>query len=564
MTATASPVSKRPALSRAQIADIRVRCQRNPADAAVHNDAVSVFLEAGLNSEALPLLRRLVDLIPTDTERVRQLAAILSESGDDRGALDAYRRIADLFPEADDAQLDLLIAACRVGDAPLGRTACERRLRLNPDNYEALNDLAVLEAAAGNPVAAAAAYDRCLSLNPEYEKGRDNALKFYWDTGQIDTGVALIARLRDTLGDHPDLTSWQQRFEAARARVLPGESVSLSAHDVEPLPVSQVSGRRIMFVTAADTFLRPIVQHLGRRNDVRVEAPRSSPQLAEAMRWADLVWFEWCDAHVVDASHQPKTCPIVCRLHSYEAFTDIPGKVNWRNVDRLILVNNSVGEILDRRWAIPTQRTIIHNGIDPERFPFVPPSARTPGSRRVASVGYINYKKNPSLLLQTLKTLHSWDPGFRLDVAGTHQDPRIEVYMDHLLPRLGVPVEFHGWVADMPAFYAGMNYVLSTSLFESFHYSIAEGMLSGCLPLIHSWKGADEIYPRECIFDTPDEALRIIQRYDTGDADRIAAGYRRYVSDRYNWHDRLQEIDAVLRDVLTDAKERTGDRVSLS
>ena len=32
--------------------------------------------------------------------------------------------------------------------------------------------------------------------------------------------------------------------------------------------------------------------------------------------------------------------------------------------------------------------------------------------------------------------------------------------------------------------------------FESFHYSIAEGTASGCVPVVWPWKGAEEFYPK--------------------------------------------------------------------
>jgi glycosyltransferase involved in cell wall biosynthesis/Flp pilus assembly protein TadD len=556
MSSTAGPIPARVPLSRARIAELRVQCQKDPNAIAPHREAVDVFLDAGLITEALPLLRRLVQMCPDDARTAAQLGAVLTELGEREDALAAYRRAAALQPDSDRAQLDLVMAACGAGDAVTAREACAQRLRLDPNNYEALNDLGLLETAVGNHVAAAAAYERGLSVEPGYKKGRDNALQFYWDTEQYSAGRTLAGRLRALVDSDPDLVAWQRRFDQAGSGVRSDAGETATATIKSAAPGTIVTNRRIAFVAAADTFLKPIIAHLAAHNHVRVVAPQSTPQLAETMRWAELTWFEWCDGYVVEGTRLPKAGKIVCRLHSYEAFTDVPAKVNWRNVDCLILVNRSVEEILDQHARVPVRRRIIHNGVDPHRFPFVPPSRRTPGERNVASVGYINYKKNPALLLQIFKVLHTADPAFRLHVAGTHQDPRIKVYFDHLLPRLQIPVEFHGWVDDMPAFYADMNYVISTSLFESFHYSIAEGMLSGCLPLVHSWKGAEGLYPAECLFDTPAEALEMVRRYEAGDADQIAAGYRQFISDRYNWDDRLREIETLLAEVLAEDRPR--------
>ncbi len=53
---------------------------------------------------------------------------------------------------------------------------------------------------------------------------------------------------------------------------------------------------------------------------------------------------------------------------------------------------------------------------------------------------------------------------------------------------------------DMPEWYAGIDFALSTSDFESFHFTIADGAAAGCTPIILPWEGADEIYPQEWVY----------------------------------------------------------------
>ena len=46
------------------------------------------------------------------------------------------------------------------------------------------------------------------------------------------------------------------------------------------------------------------------------------------MDWADVTWFEWCDKILVHASQKlRKTSRVVCRLHSYEALSNLPMQV---------------------------------------------------------------------------------------------------------------------------------------------------------------------------------------------------------------------------------------------
>ena len=546
-----------PRLTRQRIAELRMKCQTTPDDTVSHQEAVAAFLQDGLYAEALPFLRRLADLRPNDASVATQLAATLTAQGDDRGAFEQCQVAARLEPDSIEAQHNLGVAACKLGDYAAARVAFERKLKLDPSGYETCNDLAVIHTLLQNPEEAAKAYLRCLEINPRYEKARDNAFQFFWETGRFSDGLKLAERLLDAVGHDSELDGWRRRFSEAPAPMTGSMPQTRPGSSAGTVRSTRVTGRKIAVVASSDAFLGPILTHFRRENSVRVFSGRSREELAELVHWADLTWFEWCDALAIEASRLPKTGKSVCRLHSYEAFTEAPAQMNWSNIDCLILVSDAVREILESGPNPPVRKVVIHNGVDPGRFEMV---ARPRRGRKIASVGYINYKKNPSLLLQTFKAIHDWDSRFEFHIAGEHQDPRIKLYFDNLLPRLNLPVTFHGWVKDMPAFYAGMDYVISTSLFESFHYSIAEGMLSGCLPLVHSWKGAEQLYPPSCIFDTPDQAIGLIQRYTGGNPERIAREHRDFIVQRYNWRDRLDEIDNLLTDVLDGRKVQTRRR----
>ena len=55
-----------------------------------------------------------------------------------------------------------------------------------------------------------------------------------------------------------------------------------------------------------------------------------------------------------------------------------------------------------------------------------------------------------------------------------------------------------------------LRYVLSPSDFESFHYSIAEGVASGCVPIIWPWDGAEEFYPDSWIGQNHQEIVEMV------------------------------------------------------
>src|SRR5699024_11002019 len=63
-------------------------------------------------------------------------------------------------------------------------------------------------------------------------------------------------------------------------------------------------------------------------------------------------------------------------------------------------------------------------------------------------------------------------------------------------------VVFDGFGNDMDEWYSKIGIVLSTSDFESFHLTIADGAASGAVPALLNWPGADLIYPDSWISGT--------------------------------------------------------------
>jgi Flp pilus assembly protein TadD len=187
MTPATLSTHQKSSLTRQRIAELRVQCQSEPGSVSLHQDAVREFTAAGLTAEALPLLRRLVKLTPDDLTVARQLAAALAERGEHRDAIAEYRRVAEAEPEAPRSFHDLGVAACAGGEYAVAREAFERKVELDPQSYEAYNDLAVLYGMDRRSDDVERAYRRCLTINPNYEKGRVNALQFFWDAGSDDT-----------------------------------------------------------------------------------------------------------------------------------------------------------------------------------------------------------------------------------------------------------------------------------------------------------------------------------------------------------------------------------------
>ncbi|HSG99334.1 MAG TPA: glycosyltransferase, partial [candidate division Zixibacteria bacterium] len=511
-------------------------------------------LDAGDIATAWPHCRRLASLCETDAG-VQMLAGCAGVAiGElERGA-EFFARVVALEPDNPDGYHNLGLAQMRLGKyvaAALIFEAAISRGFASADNH---HDLAVALSHAGRETEARRALRRALRLEPGHVLSREGLLELCVKAQEYRRAERYLAVwLKQTPAD-ARLAQW--RSALAEAKSGSGDS---QLHD-ELATTTVTKALRIAVFASHDSFIKDISAHLAQRHTVRTFKSGNLNVMRELLEWCDVAWFEWCDTALIQATaHLPKLCPIICRLHSYEAFTDMPEQVDWSKVDRLVFVNESVQTLLEGRIPETLQTAVIHNAVDVEKF------ARAENRRhgkRIASVGYINYKKNPQLLVYCFKKIHDWDPEFELHIAGEHQDPRIRLYMQHLANQLALPITWHGWVADMPAFYEKMDFVISTSLFESFHYSVAEGMACGLTPLVHNWYGAERLYPREWLFNTPDECLALVQRALADDREAQGCEHRRFIETHYLLRDQLLRIDETIAEVsaATQPEERSRDR----
>ncbi len=464
-----------------------------------------------------------------------------------------FQRARDASPNDFDANYNLALLHIAGGNFDEAAAILQDLAQRQPQNAALHNDLAVVWMNKGDVPRALCSFGEALRCDPNSAKARKNAIQFILKGNLLAEGRHLL----QINARHPqvseaslaDIKRWQKIIDQSPANI---KVCGFSPTKASPTAIStdtRLRGKKIVFFAGQQTFVKDIIEDLSQENEARTFGGGSVREMVDLMEWADVAWFEWCDSLIIEATKHPKRCGIICRLHSYEAFTDMPSKVDWSKVDRLIFVNRSVERIFRRQVQTDVPVAIVHNGIDVDRFNI--PSDKRYG-KRIASVGYINYKKNPALLLYCLKKIHAYDPEYSLHIAGQHQDARIQVYFEHFLHENPLPVHFDGWVDNIQDWYADKDFVISTSLFESFHYSIAEGMASGLMPLIHDWCGAKEIYPHEYLFADPDECLSLLKRLEKAPKHRLAEENRRFIVERYNQADKYRQIRRLLACITPD------------
>ncbi|WP_017472925.1 glycosyltransferase [Amphibacillus jilinensis] len=292
-----------------------------------------------------------------------------------------------------------------------------------------------------------------------------------------------------------------------------------------------------------DNFLNPIINQLAQTHTTKKVLVKEKQQIDVNMQWADICWFEWCDDLVVYGSQLALAYhkKIICRLHSYEAFTNYIKQVNLQTIDRIIFVGEPIKAYVKQRLPQLTeqQTCVIENGVDLAKYTY-----KTPGDRyRLASLGYINYKKGPMLLIHAFKALHEQDSNYRLHIAGAFQDQRYQLYFNQILKALDLEksVHFDGWQTDPNHYLADKDYIISSSLFETQHMSIMEGMAKGIKPLVHNFYGAQSIYDSSMVWSSIPEFVDMVinQPYD-------AKAYRRFIEEHYHLTEKMEKINNVI------------------
>ena len=305
--------------------------------------------------------------------------------------------------------------------------------------------------------------------------------------------------------------------------------------------------------------------------DVKIHVVKNEMDIVNGIRDADIVWFEFANEAAIRGTRiiedntkaGVKKPDVYVRLHGYEAFhPNLLPNIKWNTVNRLIYVSPANLIIMQDYHAellksLEPQMVQISNGVNLDKHPF---KERKHGMN-IGLIGYLNNKKNSQEAIHIIKELcdgfwsdhHSNDidklelqehRDYKLHIAGTFQDRVLESYFKHAIKEYGLEknVIMHGWLKghEMEELWDSLNYVLCTSITESFGYNIAEGMARGIKPVIHNFIGAEKIWDSKYIYDNA--AARIEcngDRYHSKE-------YREYIEDNYDLKMQVDTIKGML------------------
>ena len=316
--------------------------------------------------------------------------------------------------------------------------------------------------------------------------------------------------------------------------------------------------KRIAFFVkrGMDSFLDSIITGVSGEYHTKKIIVEDFSKIDEGMKWADICWFEWCDELVAYGSRKnvanEKT--IICRLHSYEAFTGNLHNIMWDNVDKIIFVAEHIRNyVLSQVKDLSIEKTIvIPNGIDVSKYMY---RERTTGFK-IGYVGYINYKKGPMLLLHTFKAIYDRDSRYRLYIAGQFQDGRDLLYFQQMIPEMGLQgaIIYEGWQNDIDKWLEDKDYILCTSILESQNISVMQAMCKGVKPVIHNFVGAKNIYPGKYVWSFIEEAVGMILNQDYNSKE-----YRDFITERFLLENAIQKTRNLIKSISINSGNKSAE-----
>jgi glycosyltransferase involved in cell wall biosynthesis len=274
-------------------------------------------------------------------------------------------------------------------------------------------------------------------------------------------------------------------------------------------------------------FFTRLMDHLAARPDIELRVDRwpalgrHDPERSRGLvGWADVVVCEWCGPNAVWYSehlkkHGRPDQRLIVRLHRFELYGAWPRRLDIGAINRVICVSPHYADLTRKMTGWPAEKiTVIPNWVDDAQFD----RAKLPGAQHhLGMIGIAPWRKRLDLAVDVLEELRRRDPRFTLFVKSklpwdlpwiwnrTEEREAFERLFRRIRrsPLLARSVVFDPSGPDVAAWLRRVGFVLSTSDDESFHLAPAEGMASGAVPALLGWPGADTIYDRHWIHDSP-------------------------------------------------------------
>ncbi len=248
----------------------------------------------------------------------------------------------------------------------------------------------------------------------------------------------------------------------------------------------------------------------------------------ELLAKADVIFCEWCLGNLKWYSNNKKPHQrLVARFHAQERMLPYVAESNWQNIDHISYVSEFIRKEGQREFGFPEEKTsVIPNLLDSNKF--TPLKKSGDASYTLGMIGVAPSLKRLDRAIDLLEVLLEDDGRYCLRVKGKNpldygwllkREDELEYYKK-IFERLNnnstlrYKVIFDPPGDDINDWLTLVGYILSPSDFESFHMAVGEGMLSGSIPLIWNWEGAQEIWGERWIVSDVTQAKRAVLEWD--------------------------------------------------
>lgn len=235
--------------------------------------------------------------------------------------------------------------------------------------------------------------------------------------------------------------------------------------------------------------------------------------LSQILSSVDVAFFEWSSIYLAAASHLPKRCKIITRMHHYELYHWATA-INWEQVDRVIVVSSGMQRAFAENLPLYKQKTVVvPGGIRLDHF--------QPGDRpfrgNIGILCHLEPRKRVYELILAFHELIQFGYDLHLHIGGDEL-PKLGNYyraMRLLVERLHLAdrVTFDGLVRNTPEWFRNIDIFVSNSYSEGLQVAPMEAIASGCYTISHCWDGCEDMIEPQHIYVTDKEMNHLIIHY---------------------------------------------------
>ena len=270
-----------------------------------------------------------------------------------------------------------------------------------------------------------------------------------------------------------------------------------------------------------------------------LSGPSDKVRAANVLQESEVVIGEWARPNNVWLQNNADAdTRLIVRAHRYEVTTDFPRQIDMDRFEAAVVIVPWVGRKLVQDFGWPAEKLVyIPNFVNNDYFR----RPKLEGANFTLGIaGVTPHLKRLDLALDLLAALRRVEPRFNLRVRGSdptrHPHWKTNSQMRdqwasiqarlRFDPLIRGGVHFDGEGRDMAAWFQQIGFILSTSDLEGSHVALAEGTVSGAIPVARRWPGIETLWPEEIIHDDFDDAVSyVLEHAEINKFDREAARY---------------------------------------